>query len=104
MDNILAMISLDIKTEPEISRELAARIKQRRKERGLTQAALAQKAGVSLASYKRFEQKGLISLQSLIAISLALNCESDFDSLFSRKTYASIDEVIALSNASQKRR
>lgn len=73
---------------------LSARVKQRRKERGLTQAQLARKAGMSLASYKRFEQTGLISLESLVKISIALGSESDFDGLFARKEYSSIQEVI----------
>ena len=88
------MINLDQKTPQEISDELAARVRTRRKERGFTQAQFAKKAGMTLASYKRFEQTGLISLQSLIKISIALGSESDFDELFAKKEYSSIQEVI----------
>lgn len=93
------MISFDQKTSSEIIRDVAIRVRQRRKEQGLTQVQLAEKAGMSLASYKRFEQKGLISFQSLAAIAIALSCESDFDSLFSKRSYRSIDEVVALSDS-----
>lgn len=89
------MISFEQKTSTELIIEVARRVKARRKELGLTQAQLAEKAGMSLASYKRFEQKGLISFQSLAAISIALRCENDFDNLFAKRNYRSIEEVIA---------
>lgn len=50
---------------------------------------------MSLTSYKRFEQKGLIALQSLVAISFVLRCSDDFNGLFTKRGYKSIDEVIA---------
>jgi transcriptional regulator with XRE-family HTH domain len=90
------MISFEQKTSPEIAQEVAARVRARRKELKLTQEQLACKAGMTLASYKRFEQKGLIAFQSLVAIGIALDCESDFDELFAKRAYSSIEEVIAL--------
>ena len=74
---------------------VAARMRQRRKGMHLTQAQLAQKAGVSLASLKRFEQSHQISLQSLVKLAFALDCEADFDALFAQPAYGSIDDVIA---------
>lgn len=55
---------------------------------------MASKAGMSLASYKRFEQIGSIAFDSLVRIGLALGCESDFDELFAKRAYSSIEEVI----------
>lgn len=94
MAKILAMISLDKKTSNEISKELANSVKVLRKRHHLTQVELAKKSGMSIASYKRFEQKGLISLQSLINISIVLGCEDAFDNLFPQSIYASIEDVI----------
>lgn len=91
---ILAMIDFEQKTVPELAASVAARVKVRRKELHLTQAQMSTKAGMSLASYKRFEQKGLISFESLIRIAIALDCEDDFDKLFVRRGYTSIQEVI----------
>lgn len=88
------MIILDQQTPPEIAEAIAGRVRKRRKEQKLTQAQLAKKAGVSLGSFKRFEQQHEISLISLIKISIALGCENDFQELFSKRTYASIQEVI----------
>ncbi len=88
------MIDLDQKTPYEIVVEVSKRVKKRRKEHGFTQAQLAKRAGMSLGSYKRFEQKGLIAFDSLVRIGVALGCEDDFDELFAKRHYASIQEVI----------
>ena len=76
-------------------RDVAAREKRLRKARRLTQQQLAQKAGVSLGTFRRFEQTGVISFESLVAIAFALGCEGDLDGLFTQPAYASIEEVIA---------
>lgn len=93
--NILAMIQLEQKTALQIAKEISERIAKRRKELHFTQAELAKRAGISFASYKRFEQKHEISFVSLIKIAIALNLEKEFDSLFSKKQFLSIEELIA---------
>lgn len=92
---MLAMIELEMKTQAELSAEIAQRMKARRKEVGFTQAQLAERSGVSLGSLKRFEQIHEISLSSLVKICVALGCENDLDGLFSKRQYRSIEEVIA---------
>ncbi|MGP1570183.1 MAG: helix-turn-helix domain-containing protein [Eubacteriales bacterium] len=74
--------------------DLASKVKKRRKEKKITQAMLSRMADVSLGSIKRFERLGEISLSSLIKIAFALGYEDDFDNLFARKAYSSIQEVI----------
>ena len=88
------MINLDQKLPSEIALEVASRVRMRRKELKLTQAQMASKAGMSLASYKRFEQTGAIAFESLVRIGFALGRESDFDELFAKRAYLSIEEVI----------
>jgi len=85
---------LNQKTPNEIAKSLVEKIKQQRKKLKISQSILAQKSGVSLGSIKRFETKYEISLQSFIKIAIALDLDSDFEKLFSNKTYTSIDEVI----------
>ena len=85
---------LNQKTPNEIAKNLAEKIKKQRKKLKISQQELAQKSGVSLGSIKRFETKNEISLQSFIKIAIALDLDGDFESLFSTKTYTSIDEVI----------
>ena len=96
------MILLVQKTASQISSEIANRVRSRRKEKKLTQSELAEKAGVSFASYKRFEQKHEIALDSLIKIALALDSEDDFDTLFSRREFSSIQELIASEKSREK--
>lgn len=91
---ILAMIKLTQRTAPEIAKEVAERVQKRRKENHFTQEELSKRAGVSFASYKRFEQKHEISFVSLIKIAIALNMEDDFGSLFAKKQFSSIEELI----------
>lgn len=88
------MIDFEQKTAPEIAAETAARVKARRKEARLTQKELAAKAGMSYSSYRRFERTGEISFASLAAVGIALRKEDDFDRLFEKRGYSSIEEVI----------
>lgn len=94
MANILAMISLEQKTSAEIAMEVANRLRARRKEKRLTQEQLAFRSGMSLASYKRFEQTGQVAFLSLVGIAMALGCEREIDGLFARRQYSSIEEVL----------
>ena len=90
------MINLDqFKITPiEIKEEIIKNVKQRRKEKHLTQQELSKRSGVSLGSIKRFERTGEIALTFLIRISIALGCQEDFLQLFVKKQYQSIQEII----------
>lgn len=89
------MISLTIRTPDVIQRELAERMRLRRKERRWSQAELARRSGVSLGSLKRFEREHEISLASLVKLAVALDCSEEIDALFARKKYNTIEEVLA---------
>lgn len=83
-----------LKSPNQINKDIAARIKARRKEQKITQGQLSNRSEVSLGSIKRFETTGEISLTSLIKIAFVLGLEDDFDTLFVKKGYSSIQEVI----------
>lgn len=87
------MIELTKQTTGMVAHDLAKRVRRRRKERGFTQAELAARSGMSLSSYKRFEQKGQIALSSLLWVAYELNCLEDFNALFATPHYSSIEEV-----------
>lgn len=74
--------------------EVAIRLNEIRRAARISQADLAVRSGVSLGSIKRFEHTGNISLESLIKLAYALGYENDFDSLFVRKNYQSIFDVV----------
>lgn len=63
---------LSLITLPKAQEMLAGRLREHRVSQGLTQAGLAKRAGVSLASLRKFEQQGLISLESYLKLALAL--------------------------------
>ncbi len=85
---------LQKRTASEVQLQLRDRFRMRRKEQGLSQMALSEKADVSLGSLKRFESTGEISLTSLIKLAYALGYEGDIDQLFAQKYYRSIQDVI----------
>ena len=83
LDNILS-----------IKQGIAKRLHTARRNAKISQIVLAQRSGVSLGSIKRFERTGEISLSSLLKLAFVLGYESDFNTLFTRKNYQSIFDVV----------
>jgi transcriptional regulator with XRE-family HTH domain len=100
-DNILSLID---KTPNLIMSGIAQRVKQRRLEKGWTQKMLAAKAGLSLPSYRRFESSGEIYVRSLVMLAFALDMTDEFETLFSSKTYQSIDDIVKSEQTKQRKR
>ncbi|WP_415397900.1 helix-turn-helix domain-containing protein [Sulfurimonas sp. CS5] len=90
------MLNLNISTPPLILNEIRIKYKEKRLECDLTQEGLSTKSGVSLGSLKRFETTGQISLESLLKLSLILECLDDFNYLANpkKKVPDSIDELM----------
>lgn len=88
----------ELKFPKEIAKDIALQEKQKRKQKKLTQAELSERAGINLASLKRFEQTGEISFVSLIKIGDILGEKEAFEALFMKKEYQSIQEVIDENN------
>ena len=91
MDNILA---LNMVSPDDMAKQIAARVKARRLELNLTQGGMAARAGLKFATYRRFEQTGEISLKGLLQIGFALDSLHEFDVLFARRQYQSLDDVL----------
>ena len=100
MNNIIAF---NISNPSDIALQIAARVKARRLELDLTQEGLATRAGLKFATYRRFEQTGEISLRGLLQVGFALNALSEFDVLFTRKQYQSLDDVLNEQSVARKR-
>ena len=81
-------------TAEEMNMELAQRVRNIRKRRGISQEKLSQISGVSYGSIKRFEATGQISLLHLTRIAIALDMSSEIKELFTQVAYRSIEEVI----------
>ncbi|AXQ96118.1 helix-turn-helix domain-containing protein (plasmid) [Cereibacter azotoformans] len=73
---------LDLRTPLEMQDRVRSAAANRRLALGLTQSDLATRSGVPLATLKRFEQKGQISLAGLLALADALDALAGFGTLF----------------------
>ena len=90
------MLNINISTPSTMMQTLKDRFKERRLSLDLTQEGLANKSGVSLGSLKRFESSGQVSLESLLKLSLVLECLDDFSTIANKREIQvqSIDELI----------
>lgn len=87
------MLPFELKTTSEVAKDLAGRVREVRVERRLTQAELAKRADVALATYRRFEQTGEISLDRLLRVAQVLEVLGDFNRLFQTPPASSLDEL-----------
>jgi DNA-binding transcriptional regulator YiaG len=90
-----AMISLT--TTSEAQEAIAHNLQEQRINMGLTQIGLAKRSGVSVATLRKFEQKGQISMESYLKLLIALG---DLDKFLKatkpeQKSFNSIDDVLA---------
>lgn len=83
------------KDSPEqIGLNLAKRFKACRKNKHITQKELADKSLISYGTIKLFEQKGQISLSSLLVIAETLDMVEDFNMLFIPEKHRSYKDLI----------
>jgi transcriptional regulator with XRE-family HTH domain len=84
-------------TVAKAQKQLAEQVRMKRLGKGLTQEGLAVRANVSLSTLRKFEQKGVLSLESFLKLSLVLgDLEQVVDATkLQEGQYASIDDVLA---------
>jgi len=100
------MLNINISTPNVMMEVLKKKYRQKRLGFNLTQSGLATRSGVSLGSIKRFESSGKISLESLLKISLVLECLDDFDNIANVKEQKinSINQLLNLKEPHIKKR
>jgi len=90
---------------PETIRSgIAGRIRLRRLEMNLTQKGMASRALIPVATYRRFEATGEISLSNLILISVVLGMTDDLERIFSERRYRDINDVINAEKTGKRKR
>ena len=89
------MDGFSLRTPEQVRSTLAERLRALRLARGWKQATLAERSGVSLASLRRFEESGRVSLESLLDLAFVLNRLDDFDALFQAPRASSLAELEA---------
>ena len=73
--------TVQLMTPSEAQRMLAGRVRDTRIGLGLKQKTLAARAGVTLATLRKFEQKGEIALKYLMRVCHALGRLDEFDAI-----------------------
>lgn len=89
------MDGFSLVTPEQVGKTLAARAKALRLARGWKRVTLAKRSGVSLASLRRFEESGRVSLGNLLDLAFALNRLDDFDVLLQAPRASSLAELEA---------
>jgi transcriptional regulator with XRE-family HTH domain len=103
--NILSVLdSFTMESAEDVSKKLADDFRQRRIEKNLTRKQIAAKAKISLSNVTRFEQKGLISLNNLIALAVAVGYTHEMKSIFESPKYATMEELTQIRHNMGKKR
>lgn len=91
-DNIMV-----INTLPKAKLALATNVRERRLAMSLTQAGLSKRSGVALATLRKFEQTGSVSVDNLFSLMLVVGGLEEViaASRVSAPEFASIDDVLA---------
>lgn len=86
--------------------KIADHIRARRLSMELTQEGLAQRSGVPLATLRKFEQKGIISMESFLKILMVIGgIEELIEALKpSKPNFKSIDDVLKDTDAIYRKR
>lgn len=98
------MLPLELQTPREIASSIARRARVLRLHRGWTQQEAAERAGVTLASYRRFERSGNIALDRLLKVAIALGAYGGLDQLFAPAPAASLAELERLEASESRQR
>jgi transcriptional regulator with XRE-family HTH domain len=91
-DNILSIYGA---SPQAVVVSIADRVRARRLQMGWSRESLASRSGVNLWSLKRFETTGMIALDSLVKLAIALGHGRDFENLFAHRSEppTSIEEL-----------
>lgn len=87
------MLPIELRSTHEVAQMLARRVKARRLERGWTQQEIADRSGIALATYRRFERSGRISVERLLKLAVILDAQAGFDDLFALPPARSLSEL-----------
>src|SRR5262245_17853382 len=91
-------------TPQEVGERLAGRMKQLRLGRDWRRETLAERAGISAATVRRFESTGQVTLDNLLKLALALGCLDQFEAVFTLPLARSLAELEQRSAAPKRQR
>ncbi len=88
----------------DIMMQVAEDFRKRRVEKNITRQRMAELSGVPLSTLARFEQKGLISFESLVKLAMALGYTSEIKNLFSAPKFDTMAELDLIRQKSNDKR
>lgn len=92
-------------TPNEALGQAAAAIRQHRIRQNLTQEVLSHKSGVALATLRKFEQTGLIAVESFFKLAASLGLlENILTAIEPKDEYASLDEMMKKNKKPKRQR
>ena len=93
-------------TPEKAQKKLAKHASNRRLQMALTQEGLAQRSGVPLPTLRKFEQKGLISLNAFLKIQMVLGGLDDIvqATKIQESPFSSIDDVLETPTTATRKR
>jgi transcriptional regulator with XRE-family HTH domain len=98
------MISLTSLSKAQL--KIAGNIRARRLSMELTQEGLAERSGVPLATLRKFEQKGAISMESFLKLLMVTGGIEEIIEVLkpSKRNFTSIDEVLKNTDTISRKR
>lgn len=83
-------------TSSKAQKRIAQNMRGLRLKKGLTQEGLSKRSGVSLSSLRKFEQKGVLSLESFLKLAMTLGCIEELIKATQplENNFTSIDDVL----------
>lgn len=104
-NNMLSVLEGFMLDNPDdIMMQIAENFRKRRVEKNITRERIADMSGVALATVARFEQKGFISLESLIKLAMALGYVSEIKGLFGAPKFSTMAELELIRQKSHDKR
>ncbi len=96
------MLELNLYTPNKIQKLLSQRIRRLRLINEWTQVELAERSGISLASLKRFESTGKISLERLLLLAWTFGRLDEFTSLLEEPEIMTLADIRKLEKKRQR--
>ena len=86
-------MTLSLRTDSEVLAEIASKVRQLRVDQNITQAEMAKRTLIPLATYRLFERTGRISLARFLAILSILGRRHELEGNFQSSPVSTLSEL-----------
>lgn len=104
-NNLLALLDgFVLDNAEDIAMQVAESFRKRRVEKNITRRRISELSKVPLSTVARFEQKGLVSFDSLIRLAMALGYTAEVKNLFATPKFDTMAELNLIRSKSGDKR